>query len=377
VRASSLGSRCGSVCPRTLRQPALVLVVLFVLAILLAPPPALAVVTIDWVTVGNPGNAADNASYCIVANCGSVPYGYRISKYEVTNAQYVEFLNAKAASDPLGLYNTLMTSSSRGGITRSGSSGSYSYSVKVGVADKPVNYVSFYDSVRFANWLHNGQASGDTETGAYTLLGGTPTPSNGTTVARNPGATIFLPSENEWFKAAFYDASSSSYFGYPAGSNTTIACSTPTATPNSANCGGAGDDTVVDVGSYPGSASPYGTFDQGGNVREFSDDPVAPGARVSRGGPFAQPAFRTSAVFVNTVGATSEGDSDGIRLASIAGAMQVAKPVAADAAAGDQFGAASSISGTRWWSGLSATTPRPDRRTCSSATREAGTIGAR
>ena len=39
----------------------------------------------------------------------------------------------------------------------------------------PVNYVDFYDALRFANWMNNGQGNGDTETGAYTLLGGTPT----------------------------------------------------------------------------------------------------------------------------------------------------------------------------------------------------------
>ena len=37
-------------------------------------------------------------------------YAYSISKYEVTNTQYAEFLNAKAASDPLGLYSTSMGS---------------------------------------------------------------------------------------------------------------------------------------------------------------------------------------------------------------------------------------------------------------------------
>ena len=76
---------------------------LFVLAALLATP-ASATVMIDWVAVGNPGNAADDALNCWwAANCGSVSYNYYIGKYEVTNAQYAELLNAKAASDPLGL----------------------------------------------------------------------------------------------------------------------------------------------------------------------------------------------------------------------------------------------------------------------------------
>jgi hypothetical protein len=84
----------------------------------------------------------------------------------------------------------------------------------------PVNMVTFYNALRFANWMNNGQGSGDTETGAYTLLGGTETPTNGNIVSRNPGATIVLTREDEWYKAAYYDFSSTSYFAYPAGSST-------------------------------------------------------------------------------------------------------------------------------------------------------------
>ena len=81
-------------------------------------------VTFDWATVGNPGNAADTTTY------GTVAKTYCISKHEVTNARYTEFLNAVAATDTNSLYNTFMASSIPGGITRSGSSGSYTYAVK-------------------------------------------------------------------------------------------------------------------------------------------------------------------------------------------------------------------------------------------------------
>jgi hypothetical protein len=71
--------------------------------------------------------------------------------------------------------------------------------------------------MRFSNGLHDGQGGGDTETGAYTLVGGTATPSNGLTVTRNGNASTFLPTEDEWCKAAYDDGLSATYFNYPAG----------------------------------------------------------------------------------------------------------------------------------------------------------------
>src|SRR5258706_8929566 len=80
--------------------------------------------TMSWTPVGNPGNAGDTG---LCSGCGAVGYAYSIGTYEVTNAQYAEFLNAKAVDDPLGLYNTNMATA-LGGIARSGSSGTYAYS---------------------------------------------------------------------------------------------------------------------------------------------------------------------------------------------------------------------------------------------------------
>jgi len=246
-------------------------------------------VTMAWTPIGNPGNACDPqpGSNGAPAGCfGSVGYAYDIGTYEVTNAQYVEFLNAKAAADPLGLYSSFMSNvPAYGGIARNGTSGSYSYTAIVGREQMPVNYVSWFDAVRFANWMNNGQGIGDTETGSYTLLGGTATPSNALTITRNGSATIFLASEDEWYKAAYYDALSTSYFDYPAGTSVQTVCSTPTATANRANC----DlklTTATDRGSYTGSPSPSGTFDQGGNVWEWNESLISGTLRGVRGGAF-------------------------------------------------------------------------------------------
>jgi formylglycine-generating enzyme required for sulfatase activity len=286
------------------------------LALLATPASA---VTIDWVPIGNPGNTPDTLTNCHHTNCGSVAYNYSIDKYEVTNAQYAEMLNAKAASDPLGLYSASMgTDATLGGITRSGVSGSYTYAVKVGFADMPVTYVSFYDSLRFANWLNNGQGAASTETGAYTLLGGRPTPSNGTTVTRNAGANIVLTSENEWYKAAYYaDPGVSAYYSnYPNGTGIFPGCVAPGAdTGNSANCAGA-VNALTNVGAYGLSVSPYGTYDQGGNVFEWNEENLG-GSREYRGGSFASTVDRLAATSLLAGDPTFPSSSVGFRVALV------------------------------------------------------------
>ncbi len=252
-------------------------------------------VTFDWAVVGNPGNAADDTGF------GSVDYSYRISKHEVTVAQYADFLNAVASTDPFELYEAAMDEI---GLVRSGTPGNYTYAVKppamgqgVGGTDvvygsKPVRFVSWFDAIRFSNWMHNGQGNGDTESGAYTLLGGAVTPSNSDLITRNPEARVFLTSEDEWYKAAYHknDGATSNYWQYPTGTD-----DTPDENPPSSDSGNSVNSTfagggVADVDAYLLSASPYGTVSQGGNVREWIED-LAQSVRnetvaIVRGGDF-------------------------------------------------------------------------------------------
>jgi hypothetical protein len=173
---------------------------LALVALVVLAAPASATVTIDWVTVGDPGNLPDTEVMNDgTTGYGSVAYTYQVSKFETTNSQYAGFLNAVAASDPNEVYGSSTTMSSS--ITRTGSEGSFTYSVNSGLEKRPVVGMSWFSALRFANWLHNGQPIGGQdastmEDGAYTFSG---LMSVG---ARNAEATIFLTSEDEWYKAA-------------------------------------------------------------------------------------------------------------------------------------------------------------------------------
>ena len=177
----------------------------------------------DFVPVNNPSNLADtNGLYVDVTgslvasginNLGVVNYNYRIGEYEVTNDQYRRFLNAAAISNIYTLYNTSAGSDIIGGIARSGTDGSYSYTTKSDMSDKPVNYVDYLSAIRFTNWLHNGAPTGTgvlatgnaiTEDGAYTIL---PLGVSGSSysITKNPYQKYWLPNIHEWHKAAYYE----------------------------------------------------------------------------------------------------------------------------------------------------------------------------
>jgi formylglycine-generating enzyme len=276
---------------------------------------ALAKTTIQTVTVGNVGNAADTTT-----DLGGVGYSYAIGKYEVTNTQYVAFLRAVARADTNGLYNTEMGSSQHGGITRSGTSGSYTFAVKEGFENKPVNFVSFWDAARFANW----QSGGSTETGSYTLTSGG---ISANTVTRNVGANWVVASENEWYKAAYYDPTKSGGAGYwlRATTSDTLGNNTSFDAGNGANFydgddtnGGYGGPGTTDVGSYANAASFYGTFDQGGNLWEWNEEIIFGTGRGLRGGAFGSTEVDLQSSFRHDFDPTFEGLSIGFRVVSLA-----------------------------------------------------------
>ena len=263
--------------------------------------PAGSLVSYSLVPVGNAGNSADTTGF------GAVSYTFRIAKYHTSIAQYTAFLNATAKIDPNGAYDTRMgTDLNIAGITRSTTDNGYVYTVMNNGGDssnRPIAYVNWFNAARFANWMSNGQPVGPqssttTENGAYDLTKA----ANGIAVAKNTcnpntnkTVVYWIPTENEWYKAAYFSPNynstgSAGYYLYATQSNTApgnlvghatnqmnvinntlfsvtqIATLVPT------------QNYLTDGGAFSSSPSYYGTFDQIGNLYQWNDLDGKPGA---------------------------------------------------------------------------------------------------
>ena len=280
------------------------------------------------VLVGDAGNPADSTT-----KLGAVAYTYKIGKTEQTVGDYVKFLNAVAKTDPYRLFDPIMA------ITRTGSPGDYQYAPKSS-PNLPIEGVTWMNVVRFANWMNNGQGTASTETGAYELghgqitsiadktavTVGKPNVRVGDAVvltskdneasyhtvtsvsdtyftadfttsqsgfigwdyvsvppAHSPNANCWIPSRDEWYKAAYYDPSAiglaDRYWRYATRSDTV---------PNNLLDGAVSRANVYSnaptaAGSYVGSASYYGTLDQTGNAAEFVETIAASNDADTRG----------------------------------------------------------------------------------------------
>lgn len=322
-----------------------VTVALGVLTLLFAGPALRAQsISMSYVTVGNPNNATDPNTGSIY---GSVSYTYEIGEYDVTDSQYCTFLNDV---DPTGA-NALALYSPQGdaeyGVTLNlAAADGLKYSVIPGYANMPVVDVDYWDTLRFANWMNNGEGSASTETGAYTLLGGNTdgngTPSNASSLLanpqHNPGAKVWLPSENEWYKAAYYEPATNSepaeYSAY---------AMTEPGTPGNMVGGGLGEanyynDTDVNgngysvtqspsysssqnyltpVGSFTNSASYYETYDQSGDVFNWISTTIDSEYPALRGGAWYNLADYLTSSNRDDDDPTIESSYIGFRVASV------------------------------------------------------------
>jgi formylglycine-generating enzyme required for sulfatase activity len=201
--------------------------------------------TLDFTTIGNTNNSADTNGY------GSVGYAYRIGTYEISQNQ----IDKATAS---GLSNVV--------------AGAFS-------GDQPAGRMNWFESAAFVNWLNTSKGfapaynlswSGSTWSMALWTVGNAGYDANNK--YRNSLAKYFLPSENEFYKAAFGKSDGTGYYLYPTASNSaptavTSGTTSGTAVYNNPNWIPPGPASIYQAGGR----SSYGTMGQGGNMQEWQE----------------------------------------------------------------------------------------------------------
>lgn len=225
--------------------------------------------SIDFVGVGNPGNAADTSGDPNPA--GAVGYSYRMGRYEVSR----DMINKANAGGGLTLQMADMSGTGGNG------------------PNQPAVGISWFDAAKFVNYLNTSSGSSAAykfnNLGLFELWQPSDPGYDANNRFRNTRAKYFLPSTNEWYKSAYYDPSSGNYVDYATGSN-----AAPTAVASGTAAGSAVWNQPFASGpasiTQAGGLSLYGTMAQSGNVYEWqeteydlvNDTPAA--GRTIRGG---------------------------------------------------------------------------------------------
>ena len=279
----------------------------------------------EFVTIGNPGNAPDTTG--IPNPAGAVGYTYGIGKFEVSHDMITKF----NASQSLQITMT---------------------SFWANKANKPATGVSWNEAARFVNWLNTNRGG----SAAYNFTTGgvndniTPWTASDTldydplNPYRSKRATYVLPSYNEWYKAAYYNPSNSTYFDFANGSNTApLAVASGTAA-NTAVYGQSWGQGPADV-NLAGGLSPYGVMGLDGNVNEWQETSTVPTnslggnfARLNRGGNWVHSIMSSSRVQGNFPYEFDNHAPQGFRVASLFSSAPPAVPEPSMMVIGTLFG---------------------------------------
>lgn len=266
----------------------------------------------QFVKIGDAGNSGKNAG--LSRPIGDVNYEYWIGKFEVDAWQI-------AVGNASGIVGVSVADWNHRGYTFG--------------TNPPATGISWQEAARFVNWMNISKgyspaykfASYDpfnsydpTYTGLNDMMmlwDPNDVGYNPNNPFRNSRARYFLPSLDEWFKAAFYDPTLNSgnggYWDFPTTSNTA-----PTPVPGGAVGAVYGSQTGPANVDDAGSLSWYGTMAQGGNVYELAETAFDLNNndinknRAVVGGGWGSPATQISSDFMISRTPSEPNDSYGI-----------------------------------------------------------------
>jgi formylglycine-generating enzyme required for sulfatase activity len=257
---------------------------------------------IDFVTIS--GSTNPTSGY------GIVNKDYRMGKYETTNAQWTKF---KAA------YN---------GAVAGNPTNAYDQDPYWPGSSVPTNNVSWYEAAQFVNWLNTSKGyqaaykfTGDIHTSNYTLGVWGVGDADGTNLYRNKNAKYFLPTENEWVKAAYWNGTALQTHATKSGESLYQGNGSNGGWNYYNNGWATNPYGPWNVGS--GSQELNGTYDMMGNVWEWMESPFYTGDYLSgtfrgiRGGAYYNGGFTLPSSFRGNYYPYYEYIDLGFRVASI------------------------------------------------------------
>ena len=258
--------------------------------------------TMDFVTIGNPGNAADTTG--TPNSAGSVAYIYNIAKYEVSRDQIT-----KASSEGnLGITLSDMVYLGGNGV------------------DRPATGVSWNEAAKYVNWLNTstgGTAAYKSDgSGNFQLWSAGDAGYNASNLFRNSLAKYVIASRDEWYKGA-YGKADGSWSNFPNGTDSAPTAVASGTDANTAVYGQSASTGPADINNAGGLSS-YGTMGQGGNVWEWNEtaydgsNDTAGENRELRGGSWNNTSdILGASIRYDGVDPSGEYESVGFRVASV------------------------------------------------------------
>jgi hypothetical protein len=237
----------------------------------------------DWVTIGAPGNRPTIPSEMPLdptLRVGAVDHEYRIMRSKLDVESYLEFVNAYAPFWHGSPTDWELTGAFV--VPEQQPQGGWTYQVRSGYEHCAAR-IEWQMAARYCNWLQNDKRPERAafENGVYDTSTFHFTPNNWSAqLEPSPGAKYWIPSRDEWVKAAHFDPNrygpgQGGYWEYPNGSNTPLIMGLPDqggqrigdllwqTNPNHSQGG-------WPLGQYPHVQSPWGLIDISATVPDYT-----------------------------------------------------------------------------------------------------------